>query len=354
MICATAALRRILAPRIVATIIAFVAGWAPVPAVACILATSVKTDLGTYSPNAVKAKAVPALRSTAGLQCDSSLLVLLGGNFIRAKFNSANAFKLVRDGGGSIMYKASADPDGTYLFAQGTTIDYMQNNLLNLLGLLGNSSAELPIFVKPDDLSLPPVGVYRDRITINWNWDLCPGGIKLFGICVGVPDTDTGISVIDITLNVTPQNATISMTSVATWDPVNTTNSPKAIPGSRFAISATFSNPDIVPLEPGAIDVVIPTPRGATLALDGDMATSGTVIRLIEGPTPSSVVARYGGPGDGGDDVYFSADKGTSWSYMPLSGNAVSQAAVTHVRMRARGTMAKTSSFVVRVPFIVN
>ncbi len=354
MIDATAVLRHILAPRVVATMVAILVGWTPLPAVACILATSVKTDLGTYSPNAVKAKAVPSLRSTAGLQCDSSLLVLLGGNFIRAKFNSANAFKLVRDGGGSIVYKASADTDGTYPFAQGTTIDYMQNNLLNLLGLLGNSSAELPIFVKPDDLNLPPVGVYRDRITINWNWDLCPGGIKLLGICVGVPDTGTGVSVIDVTLNVTPQNATISMTSAATWDPVNTTNSPKAIPGGRFAVSATFSNPDIVPLESGTIAVVIPTPRGATLALDGDMATSDTVIRMIEGPTPSSLAARYGGPGDGSDDVDFSADKGLSWSFIPVGGDPSSQAAVTHVRMRARGTMAKTSSFAVRVPFIIN
>jgi hypothetical protein len=182
---ATAPWRHVLAPRIVAPIIGFVAACAPLPAVACILTTSIQTDLGTYSPNAVKAKAVPSLRSVAGLQCDSALLVLLGGNFIRAKFNSANAFKLVRDGGGSIVYKASADPDGTYAFAQGTTIDYMQNNLLNLLGLLGNSSADLPIFVKPDDGTLPPVGVYRDRITINWNWDLCPGGIKLLGVCVG-------------------------------------------------------------------------------------------------------------------------------------------------------------------------
>lgn len=354
MTAATAPWRHVLAPRIVAPIIGFVAACAPLPAVACILTTSIQTDLGTYSPNAVKAKAVPSLRSVAGLQCDSALLVLLGGNFIRAKFNSANAFKLVRDGGGSIVYKASADPDGTYAFAQGTTIDYMQNNLLNLLGLLGNSSADLPIFVKPDDGTLPPVGVYRDRITINWNWDLCPGGIKLLGVCVGIPDTGTGVSVIDVTLTVTPRDATISMTSVVTWDPVNTTNSPKAIPGSRFAVSATFSNPDIVSLEPGAIDVVIPTPPGAKIALDGDMATSGTVIRMVEGPTPSALLARYGGPADTTDDVSFSADRGATWSYIPTSGNPASQAAVTHVRMRARGTMAKSSSFAVRVPFAIN
>lgn len=346
--------RRGMIARFLASAVASLIALAAFPAAACTLSTSVSTPLGTYSPSAVKAKAVPALQSQAGLKCDSALLVLLGGNFIRAKFNSANAFKLLRDGGGgSVIYKASADPDGNYPFAQNTTIDYMQNNLLNLLGLLGNSSAELPFFVKPDDGTAPAAGVYKDRITIVWNWDLCPGGIKLLGICVGVSDVGTGTSVIDLTLNVTPQNATMTMSTTTTWDPVNTTNRPKAIPGSRYAVSAEFINPDIVALDSTFVDVIIPTPAGASIALDGDMATPGAAIRLVEGSRPSSLVARYQGPSDTMDDVSFSADRGATWNYAPVIGDLASQAAVTHVKMRARGTMAKTSSFAVRVPYLV-
>ena len=340
--------------RIVASVAAGLIALVALPAAACTLSASVSTTLGTYSPSAVKAKAVPALQSQAGLKCDSALLVLLGGNYIRAKFSSANALKLQREGGGgSVVYKASADPGGDYPFAQNTTIDYMQNNLLNLLGLLGNSSAELPFFVKPDDATLPPPGVYKDRITILWNWDLCPGGIKLLGICVGVADVGTGTSVIDVTLDVTPQNAKMTMSATATWDPVNNTNRPKAIPGSRYAVSAEFTNPDIVALDSTFIDVIIPTPPGASIALDGDMATSGAAIRLVDGSPPSSLVARYQSPGDTTDDVSFSADRGATWNYAPVLGDLASQAAVTNVKVRARGTMAKTSSFVVRVPYRV-
>jgi hypothetical protein len=324
------------------------------PAAACTVSASVSSTLGTYSPAAVKAKAVPAIRSRAGLQCNSALLVLLSDDNMKAKFTSQNGLKLLAvSGGGSISYKASADPGGTVVFSQNSTIDYLQNNLLNLLGLVGSSSADLPFFITPNEASFPPEGVYKDKVTIFWSWKICPSGISLLGACVGGADSGTGTAVIDVTLNVGAQNATITISSTSTWDPVSGTSRPKALPGAKRRVTMTVINPDIVPLDVGAVIVVVPTPVGTAVALDGDGASGGAAIAMAEGSPASTLAMRYSGPGDMTDDVDFSSDAGQSWSYVPIAGNVASQSAVTQVRIRARGTMAKQSTFSVSVPYLI-
>ena len=323
------------------------------PATACTVSSSVAVDLGSFSPSAVKGGAVPAVKSRAGLRCGFAVLKLLGSDNVKATFTSANGFRLVRAGGGSVPYRASADEAGVYAASQGATIDYMQNNLLNLLGLLGNSNADLPIWVKPTGDGFPPVGVYRDRISISWSWSICTG-LGLIGLCaLGSSDTGTGTSVIDITLTVTPRDATLSTTSTTIWDPVNTSFNPRALPGSRRTVSVTFVNPDIVPLDGGSVDIVVPTPAGAALSLDGEGAPPGPAITLTEGSPASSMRLRYTAPSDAADDVEFSADKGQTWTHLPVAGDPASQGAVTHVRLRTRGTMAAMSSFSVQIPYSV-
>jgi hypothetical protein len=336
-----------------ALLLALLAALLAAPAPACTLTTTVTTQAGTFSPAAVRQGAVPALQSRAGLECTPSTLVLLSGNYIRARFISQNALKLLRSGGGgTIGYVASADPGGTVVFGQGSTVDYMQNNLLNLLGLLGGSSATLPFFVKPG-ATLPPVGTYTDRITIDWNWYLCPGGISLAGLCVGVADGGTGRSTIDVTLVVSRQDVTMTTTSTTTWDPVVGTSFPKALPGSRRRVAVGVTNPDIVPLDAGSLVVAVPTPEGALVALDGDGATSGAAIRLADGQPSAGVTIRYTGPADAGDDVDFSADGGATWTYAPVAGNLASEKAITNVRIRPQGTLARQSGFSVWLPYLV-
>jgi hypothetical protein len=209
------------------------------PALACDVSPSIAASLGSFSPAAVKAAAVPALQSRAGLTCSSGVLTLLGGNYIRATFQSKNGLTLKQTGGAgaALSYVLSADPGGTVVAAQNGTIDYMQNNLLNILGLLGGSSADLPFYVKPSATSAPPVGTYTDSVTIKWNWYLCQS-VGALGLCVLNEDKGTGQTVVDITLTVTPKNMVVSTSSQTTWDPINNTSSPKAIPGSKQRISS--------------------------------------------------------------------------------------------------------------------
>jgi hypothetical protein len=321
------------------------------PAAACTATATVTTDLGSYSPAATRAGAVPGLLSRAGLACVPSTLLLLSNNYIRATFKSVKGLKLTGSAG-SLDYTASADPGGTVVFAQNGTVDYMQNNLLNLLGLLGNSSADLPFYVTPVGGTTPAAGSYSDRITITWNWYICPG-IGALGLCIGTPDSGTAQTVIDVTLTVAPRNVTTTLVTVTTWDGANGTYFPKAIPGSRQRTALMLTNPDIIPLDTGSVAVVLPTPNGSSVALDGDGASGGTAIRGSEGSTPSTLAVSYADPASTSDDVDFSADGGTTWSYAPVAGNPASQAAITHVRVRPRGAMARQSSFSISIPYML-
>ena len=317
-------------------------------ALACDVSPSVATSLGSFSPAAVSAKAVPALQSRAGLTCSSGVLMLLSGNYIRATYQSKNGLTLNQVGGSgaAIPYILSADPGGTVVAAQNGTIDYMQNNLLNLLGLLGGSSADLPFYVKPAASSVPAIGTYTDRITITWNWYLCTG-IGLLGACLLSEDKGSATTVVDVTLSVTPKNMVVSTSSKTTWDPISGTSSPKAIPGSKQRISVSMNNPDIVPIDNG-MSVVVPINGRQSLTLDGD-GTAGSS-PAIQSTTGTATSLTYSSAASTTDNVDFSSDGGATWNYAPTSGDTVSQKSVTAIRFRPQGGLAAGASFVVSFP----
>jgi hypothetical protein len=274
--------------------------------------------------------------------------MLFSGNYIRATYQSGNGLKLNPVSGTTpaIPYILSADPAGTVVAAQNGTIDYMQNNLLNLLGLLGGSSADLPFYVKPSASSAPAVGTYTDRITIKWNWYLCQG-VGLLGLCILGEDKGSGETVVDVTLTVTPKDIVVSTSSRTNWDPVNGTSSPKAIPGSKQRLSVSLDNPDIVPTDNG-VTVIVPISGRQSIALDGDGTAGGSSVILAT--TGAGTNLTYTNPVSTTDDVDFSSDGGTIWTYVPVPGNVASQKSVTAIRFRPQGGLAAGGNFVVSFP----
>lgn len=319
------------------------------PAQACTVTTSLTTDLGSFSPAAVKNAVVPAAYSKAGLTCTPSLIVLLGGNYIKAKFHSANNLKLV-NGASQISYVPSPDAAATVTWTQDQTVDYMQNNLLNVLGLLGGSSAEFPLYVKPSSATAMPVGDYTDRITITWSWYICQG-LGIGPLCAGTPDQNTGTptTTIDVTLHVTAKTITLTTTTSTTWDPVNGTSFPKSLPLGRKRMTISAANPDLVAADLNSIGLNVAVPARTMIALDGD-GSSSTFLQYTDGTPASSLALIYTSPSSTSDDVDFSSDNGVSWTYYPVAGSDVSQAAVTNVRLRPRGSMAANSNFSVSLP----
>lgn len=318
---------------------------------ACTATASLASDLGSFSPAAVKAGAVPTLRSRAGLSCTSGIIKLLSGNYLKATFQSRNALKLLPASGAALPYVLSADQNGAVTIAQNGTVDYMQNDLVNVLGLLGGTAADLPFFVRPASGTAPAEGTYTDRLTIKWDWLICQG-IGALGACVLGADTGTATTVVDVTLTVAAKKLVLTAVSKTTWDPVNRTTFPKALPGGKRRIDVLLSNPDIVATD-GDVTVVVPIAPRQALALDGDGATSGPPLTFAMTPAGSSVAMTYDGPASTTDDVDFSADQGVTWGYVPGQEAAGSSPRTNAIRFRPRGRVPAGATLDLSFPVTV-
>ena len=236
--------------------------------------------------------------------------------------------------------------------AQNAQIDYMQNNLLNLLGLLGGSSAALPLYIRPGSAAGLPYGDYVDTISVQWDWRICNVAYVL-GACVGTLDQGTGRTDITVKLTVGPQDVTMTLSSVITWDPVNGTAWPFALPGAKGRTTLAVRNPDLVPLDSGSVALVYKVPTKASIALDGDGTASATIVGFTDGSPTSGTTLTYTAANSTTDDVDFSADDGVTWTYAPVPGNRASEAAITHLRFRPRGAMRESSNFTLSFPYLV-
>lgn len=125
----------------------------------------------------------------AGLQCRTVGVGALYQDKIDVTINSSNNGELLNTQNimtdNRIQYSIYADSSFTTQIFFGQTLNFNQNNLLNLLGIVGSATAiNIPLHLKihPKDYNLS-AGTYTDTLTINWNWDVCSGvnivGIKL-------------------------------------------------------------------------------------------------------------------------------------------------------------------------------
>jgi hypothetical protein len=94
---------------------------------------------------------------------------------------------------------------------------------------------------------------------------------------------------------------------------------------------------------------VAATPPNTTISLDGDGA-SGALAVFTQGSPASGLAFSYVSPTSTGDDVEFSSDGGSTWTFQPTT---ATQAQVTHVRLKPRGAMAAGSNFKLSVAYAV-
>ncbi len=320
---------------------------------ACVATPKVGRTVGPYSPVAVQAGKVPLISGLAGLSCDNSFIVLLGGNVIEATLTSQNGMKLA-SGANRIPYTAYADAAAKVALPDGVTRNYAQNNVLDILGLLAGGNTAMPLYIKVAGGTAPPAGIYKDVITIAWSWKLCKT-LYLLGACSPMSgyDAGTATSEFTITVEVTAQDMTIALSSVATWDAVNGALRPLALPGSKGRASLIVRNPDIVPLDGGSISIAYAVPAKTSIALDGDGTLFSQVVSFSDGSPASGASLNYASAASTIDDVDFSSDNGATWTYAPVAGNRASEALITNVRFRPRGAMNAGSSFTVSFPYLV-
>ena len=143
---------------------------------------------------------------------------------------------------------------------------------------------------------------------------------------------------------------TITKTSVVYIDPFNDTTNPKLIPGSYLAYTVTVTNPGGVAVTSGSIVITDPTPAALSLYVGNYPGTTGP---LLFTAGSSGATYAFSGLASMTDDVEFSNNGGSTWTYVPTANSAGVDPAVTHMRIRPKGAMAAGSSFTLNFGYLV-
>ena len=181
-----------------------------------------------------------------------------------------------------------------------------------------------------------------DRITISYgNHSTAPNdpgqqGIGLHDIQFCRPHT---------TLNVTKVSRVVA-------DPVNGATNPKAIPGALVEYLISVTNTGSEPADANSVIVRDDAPADAKMCLTNFGGSSGPI--LFNAGSPSSGLS-YGftSLNDPSDQLDFSSDGGATWTYTPSRDANGCDASITDFRLRPTGAFAASTTFTVKVRFVV-
>jgi hypothetical protein len=325
--------------------------WAA-PAAACTVTTPPSTDIGSFSPSAIKDTGVTPVAKTSGINCSGTVISLLGGNVLTATLSNANSFKLTSTDKPDGAFQVFPSATSTTPMASGVAVNFLSPVVIDLLGLLGNSPSAIPFYIKPTSTAYLLPGVYNGSFRVTWNWKFCSGVWVGSSCTLGTLTQGTQSADIAFTVTVVLKPVTAAISSVTTWDPYSGTSNPKAIIGAKKRVTVTVTNPDVIATDLNTVKIEIPTQAGTSIALEGDGASSGSAIKFTDGSPASGMSFSYTSAGDGADDVdFYSA--GIGWAYVPTPGDPVSQAMVTKVLLKPRGRLAAGASFTITLPYLV-
>lgn len=142
----------------------------------------------------------------------------------------------------------------------------------------------------------------------------------------------------------------IAKTSAAYSDPVNGTTNPKLIPGGFADYSLTVTAPAGTSPTNNSVVVTDAIPANLSLFVDTYAPGPGPVRFTAAG---SALTYSFANLSSTTDDLEFSNNGGASWTYAPTADANGVDAAVTHVRVRPKGSMAPGSSFTINLRTLV-
>ncbi|HEX8512125.1 MAG TPA: hypothetical protein VF688_03370, partial [Allosphingosinicella sp.] len=143
---------------------------------------------------------------------------------------------------------------------------------------------------------------------------------------------------------------TIVKSSLAYSDPLNNTANPKLIPGSYVHYTVTVANPGGLPVTSGTILITDSTPANLSLYVANLPGATGP---LVFAAGSSGATYTFSGLASTTDDLEFSNNGGSTWTYVPTANGAGADPAITHMRIRPKGTMAAGSSFTLNFGYLV-
>jgi hypothetical protein len=126
-------------------------------------------------------------------------------------------------------------------------------------------------------------------------------------------------------------------------DPANGTTNPKMIPGGFVTYTVNVAAPSAYSVTGDTLSIVDSLPAGVALFV-GNLGGAGSGPVGFT-PASSTLSFTFATLSSTADDLDFSNNGGSTWTYAPVADANGTDGAVTHLRVRPRGVMAAGSSF---------
>jgi parallel beta-helix repeat protein len=171
-----------------------------------------------------------------------------------------------------------------------------------------------------------------------------PAGVSIGSLLTGTATLGGQTSEFGGNVTVTSGPTLTHLKSVSVLsDPLNDTTNPKSIPGALEVYTLRVTNQGSGSVDTNTVAIVDAVPANTALFVQ-DLGGAGSGPIAFTNGTPSSALTyTFSGLGNGGDDVEFSNNGGASWAYTPVADANGCDPAVTHIRVRPKGTMAAAS-----------
>ncbi|MBC2776738.1 hypothetical protein [Parasphingopyxis marina] len=187
-----------------------------------------------------------------------------------------------------------------------------------------------------------PIGLWKQAAATN-----IPLAAGSYTFEIVLPDPAN----VDLASFVWKPPLSITKTSSAYSDPIRGTTNPLRIPGGVTEYLITVTSPAAYTVSNNTIAIVDATPPNADLSVVS-IGGAGPAV-FVQGSPSSTLAYTYTSLASTTDDIQFSNNGGASWTYTPVPNANGVDPAVTHVRLRPRGTMAAGSSFRFRLRYRV-
>jgi len=133
-----------------------------------------------------------------------------------------------------------------------------------------------------------------------------------------------------------PRAVRLTKVSLTVSDPVNGTTNPKSIPGALKEYILAIDNPGL-DLSTDSVMITDPINANTKVYVD-DIAGSGSgPVAFAQGTPASGLNFTFAGLSSPADDVEFSNDGGSTWTYTPVIGADGCDSNVTNLRLNPKG-----------------
>jgi hypothetical protein len=171
-----------------------------------------------------------------------------------------------------------------------------------------------------------------------------PSGVSLGSVLTATATLNGQTSEFGGNVVVTTGPSLVHMNTVSVYsDPINNATNPKSIPGSIQVYTVRLTNQGAGAVDTNTISIVDAIPANTAMyVLDIGGAGSGP-IAFTNGSPSSTLTYTYAALNSPTDNLEFSNNGGTTWTYSPSPNAAGCDPAITHIRVRPQGTMAAST-----------